>query len=192
VNGYKATAHGFTEEEVTRGKSYPADEVQKFLSEPETPDEEFVSRALSRGQGRGLSAEERRIVEQHAMERAREYLKEHGQKVTDRSANHPYDFEARKGSSKMFIEVKGTTGGGESVLVTAGEVRAQRQAHPNNGLIVVHSIKLTKSEHGPAAKGGVLIALMPWNISDAALDPVAYSYQINTNGEANVLRHDYR
>jgi hypothetical protein len=65
--------------------------------------------------------------------------------------------------------------------LTAGEVRAQRQAHPNNGLIVVHSIELTKSEHGPAAKGGVLRALMPWNISETALDPLAYSYQLDAS-----------
>ncbi len=66
--------------------------------------------------------------------------------------------------------------------MTAGEVRAQRQAHPNNGLIVVHSIELTKSKHGPAAKGGVLMALMPWQISEAALEPLAYSYQLSSNG----------
>ena len=78
----------------------------------------------------------------------------------------------------MLIEVKGTTSRGESILVTAGEVRAQRNAHPNNGLVIVHSIELTKSEHGPIAKGGVLVALMPWNILDAALDPLAYSYKL--------------
>jgi Domain of unknown function (DUF3883) len=140
-----------------------------------------LDRALSRGQGRGLNAEERRTVEQHAMGLAREHLRAQGHKVTDRSATHAFDFEAEKDNTKVLIEVKGTTGRGESILITAGEVRAQRQAHPNNGLIVVHSIELTKSEHGLAAKGGVLMALMPWNISDAALDPLAYSYQLDTN-----------
>lgn len=143
------------------------------------------SRAGSRGQGRGLSAKERRIVEKHAMELAKRHLTAAGYKVTDRSAARPYDLEAEKDGARLQLEVKGTTGRGESILLTAGEVRSQRTAHPNNGLIIVHSIELILREQEPAARGGILIAITPWEILEDALDRVAYSYRVSARSEAS-------
>ena len=60
-------------------------------------------------QGIGLSSDDRKRVERRAMELVEKWLKEAGYGVTDTSANHPYDFEARKNDEILIVEVKGTT-----------------------------------------------------------------------------------
>ena len=71
-----------------------------------------LSRVLSQGQGRGLNAEERKIVERHAMELAKEHLKAMGLKVTDRSRHTHMTLRLKKAVPRL-IEVKEPQAGGE-------------------------------------------------------------------------------
>lgn len=144
---------------------------------------EAIARPLTarngRGQGFGLSVAERRVVEEHAMLLARRYLEGMGWMVTDVSATKSFDFEARRSTGEtLIVEVKGTTAGPEEVLLTANEVAIQRNAHPNNALVVVHGINLTRGKNGPAASGGVLVKLTPWQIALADLTPTAFRYRL--------------
>jgi hypothetical protein len=127
-----------------------------------------------RAQGFGLTVAERLAVELHAMALAKSHLQELGWHVRDVSATHPYDFDCQKGEQGMIVEVKGTTSTGQEVAVTYNEVEAHRERHPNNALIVVHSIDLVRAPEPPKANGGKLLILSPWKIEESHLRPIAF------------------
>jgi len=107
-----------------------------------------------------LTAKEKKAVELRAMDAAKVYfLGEGWADPDDTSKHHPYDWMFRRGEDELRVEVKGTTGPGASVSVTAGEVEAAR-AHLS-ALFVLHSIQLERGAK-PKATGGVPHVLMPW------------------------------
>ena len=128
------------------------------------------------GQGFGLSTSERRAVEMHAMRLAKAHLESCQWRVRDVSASKPYDFLCKRGSEEMIVEVKGTTSTGEQIVLTKNEIAAHCMRHPNNALIVVHSISLTRASDTPSADGGELIVLSPWEIKESQLQPLAFQY----------------
>ena len=132
------------------------------------------------GQGFGLSPAERRVVEMHAMRLARDYLHKLQWHVRDVSAKKPYDFECTRGSEEIIVEVKGTTSTGEQIVLTRNEVAAHRARHPNNALIIVHSIDLQRLLPGnPKADGGELLMLSPWEVQENQLRPLAFQYTVH-------------
>lgn len=130
------------------------------------------------GQGFGLTPPERRAVELRAMAKASVYLDANGYSWKDTSANRPYDFIATKDRVETIVEVKGTTSLGEFFFLTANEVAAHQRDHPNNGLIVVHSIELDRTKTPPVASGGEVNAYFPWTIEEANLGVLAYQYKL--------------
>jgi hypothetical protein len=137
----------------------------------------YTRRSLA--QGLRLSPKERHAVEMHAMALAEEYLeKELGWRVRDVHLTHSYDFECTRGSEALIVEVKGTTSTGERIVITQKEVATHRARHPNNALIVVHSINLTRGSDDPEVDGGELLMCYPWKIDDDKLRPLAYQYSI--------------
>ena len=134
--------------------------------------------ASGRGQGFSLSAPERLCVEQHAMKVAADWLRREGYSVEDRSKNHPYDFEASNDLETFKVEVKGTTGRGEGIILTRNELVLHRETYPKNMLLVVHSISLQRSPDGPYASGGELRPFRPWLIDESKLKPLSYEVQL--------------
>lgn len=143
---------------------------------------EAIARPLTNGkgggQGRGLSGEERRAIEIRAMDVVRDLLEEENYVVHDVSLTSSYDFKAIRGEEECFVEVKGTTGGLGSVILTANEVELHHRETPSNGLFVVHSINLERAAEGPVARGGQLFRLQPWTIDNSKLKPIAFSYSL--------------
>ena len=128
------------------------------------------------GQGRGLSPEARKAVELHAMARACEWLAAHGFEFTDVSSRDCCDFRAKRDDEEWVIEVKGTTGGPETVLLTPNEVELHRNSHPRNALLVVHGISV--SADGTRATGGELFTLCPWQLEEERLSSICYEYRL--------------
>lgn len=171
------------------GQLYRADELGRA---PDTDPPEIVQAratlsAIARpqtkaqpamgGQGFGLTAAERRIVEVHAMTLAHAWLNEHGfSKVRDVHTTHSCDYIAQRDGVDHSIEVKGTTAGLGKVLLTANEVALHQSSHPHNVLIIVHDIDLL--EMRTKAKGGTLTVLDPWDVAAAELTPLSYSCNI--------------
>ena len=83
------------------------------------------------GQGFGLTAEERRVVERQAMDVAYAHLVSAGYVVEDVSKGRSYDFVATRDGGSIIVEVKGTTGGLGSVVLTTNEVTAHQSNHPD-------------------------------------------------------------
>ncbi|MCK1305710.1 MULTISPECIES: DUF3578 domain-containing protein [unclassified Bradyrhizobium] len=132
-------------------------------------------RAIGGGQGRGLSAPLRKLVELHAMSKAKEWLKAQRFLFQDVSATDSCDFKAQRDGEQWVIEVKGTTGGPGAVLLTRNEVLLHQQAHPKNGLLIVHGIDLDPST--PKVSGGEIVAMVPWQLEVERLNPICYEYR---------------
>lgn len=133
-----------------------------------------------RGQGIRLSTEERRAIELHAVEVATETLEASAWNVEDVSAYRPYDLDCTQEEATLRVEVKGTTGDGESILLTPGEV-AHAHAHAESvALIVVSQIQLAREEESGEliAEGGVVRRLEPWDIDAGELRPTGYEYKL--------------
>jgi ribosomal protein L37AE/L43A len=131
-----------------------------------------------RGQGFGLSHAERRAVELRAMQLARELFEREGYEVDDRSASHPYDLLATRNAENRFIEVKGTTGEGRSVILTHGEVSHIRSNSDNSVIVIVSGINLIEKDGEWVGTEGVYHRIDPWNMNDADLTPTQYRYEI--------------
>lgn len=131
----------------------------------------------TRGQGWGLDHAARTAVELRAMKVAEAWLVEEGFAFTDVSSTESCDFLATREGENWVIEVKGTTGGPKSILVTRNEVALHRTSFPKNALLVVHNIKL--GADGASASGGNLLAMSPWLLDENRLEPTCYEYRLN-------------
>jgi hypothetical protein len=132
------------------------------------------------GQGYGLSKEQKDAVEQRAMLLAADHLLRLGwPTVEDKSRSHPYDLHCIDGRRELFVEVKGTTSGGTSVLLTAGEVQVQRVKYPSNALIIVSGIRLAGAVGSDATEGSVMM-VSPWRIDESRLE--ATQFRLNVVG----------
>lgn len=122
-----------------------------------------------------LSAAENSAIEKRAVFVVREHFRQLGFATEDVGATESYDVRATLGNREVLIEVKGTTGGGESITLTANEVRLHRTT-TDNALAIVRRIELKPVPGNPVAVGGELVLTMPWVPDTAALRPIAYSY----------------
>lgn len=132
---------------------------------------------VSSGLAPRLSVAERKAVEDRAMDVVGGHYEAHGYSVRDVSKEGPWDLTATdRSGEEIHIEVKGTTGSGHAVTVTAGERRhADEFAHP--ALSIVSGIRLTRGR-SPSATGGTLsVHLDPWSINDGKWSPTVYRYE---------------
>jgi len=113
------------------------------------------------GQGQVTDPRARKAIERQAMAKARSYLtKNQYREIEDTSKRKSYDFECRKGGKTFYIEVKGTQGKGERVILTARE-REHIKNHPAQSfLLCVSLIDVQKPQL--QARGGVTT---PYNAS---------------------------
>lgn len=151
-----------------------ATEALADVSRPNTP-------KPNNGQGRGLNAAERAVVEAHAMTLAHQWLASNGySNIRDVHRTHSCDYLAAKDGTEVHVEVKGTTSSFGSILLTANEVELHQAKHPHNALIVVHNIDLLPLR--TKAAGGKITAFEGWNIGEATLRPL--SFQCFLSGDA--------
>ena len=131
------------------------------------------------GQGFGLSQPERIAVEKRAMEVARRLYEDDGWTVVDKSGSNPFDFLATRAEEFRYIEVKGTTGAGTSIMLTHGEVRHVRANRSTSALVVVAQISLAKSDdEWIGSEGTVTIHEDPWELDDSLLEATEYRYSL--------------
>lgn len=130
-------------------------------------------RRRRRGQGRSLSSHIRRAVEAHAMAKATAHYEAAGYHVEDVSRGESYDLRCTRPGTELHVEVKGTTGNPDSVLITANEERHARKRFPDVDLFVVYGIGL-KGKHSPTplASGGTVRLLSPWDIGACRVETV--------------------
>ena len=110
------------------------------------------------------------------MEAAAEWLRGMGYRVTDKSGSMPFDLLAESGEEAIKVEVKGTTADtADQVLMTRNEVQLHKAESGRTGLIIVSGINLDRTQPEPAAAGGTVEALVPWDIRDWVVEALSYS-----------------
>jgi len=128
------------------------------------------------GQGFGLTAAERKLIEMHAQAMARTHFKDVlGYQVDDRSLTEAYDLHCTLGDETLFVEVKGTTGSGDSIFLTRNEVELSRRNPKLMALFLVRNIKLVDAGTETTAIGGEFQLVMPWNVDE--FNPEALQFQ---------------
>jgi hypothetical protein len=130
-----------------------------------------------RGLGRMSDAALRKAVEVRAMDVVRKHFKSQGWRLEDTSTRRSWDYEATRGDEQIRIEVKGTTGVGTHVQLTAGEV-INALSYPGCVLGVVFDIVLDTSGPEPVASGGQFHLIQPWELDESHLRPLAYEYRV--------------
>jgi hypothetical protein len=95
--------------------------------------------------------------------------------VEDVSAKESFDLRCRKGKNELRVEVKGTTTGAGSILLTRNEVRHAEDPTNHVALFVVSGILVDSTNN---CSGGVPSVIEPWIIDREKLDPIAYEYDL--------------
>lgn len=132
---------------------------------PDAPDGGLISDVIRRV-----------AIERYAVKVAREYL--HGQGWRDiEDVGKPYDLRCKKSGIELHVEVKGTTGRGERVILTRGEVEHARTWQPTT-LIVVRDIELSDTQPYVASGGSMRPPLDNWQPDVSDLHPTQYEYSI--------------
>lgn len=130
------------------------------------------------GQGFGLSASERKAVERHAQQLAENHYLQEGYEVTDVSQSHSYDLHCESEGDELHVEVKGTTGDGDTVFLTRNEVAHARIDDVRVALFFVGGICLDRIQPQPVASGGDVRIFDPWDIDKGTLKPMQFEYRL--------------
>ena len=155
-----------------------SDRISDLLGSDQGDEPPFNESATTRGQGFGLSSEQRKAVELQAMEIAINFYERDGWVVTDRSKRNPFDLLATRDGQRRFIEVKGTTGDGSTVILTTGEVSHAREHPAETVIFVVAFISLSNQSGSWRAFGGrVIVHHDPWCPAAERLTPTVFRYE---------------
>jgi len=153
-----------------------------FLELDAGRDEETDQRAprsFSRQGFRG-SAAERRAVEAHAMDVASRLMAGEGWAVENVSTRSSYDLHCTRSEETRFVEVKGTTGAGSEIQLTAAEVAFAGLNRQSMMLIVVSGIELKGKGAEAGASGGSARCYQEWAPEPGDLSPVSYFCRLST------------
>jgi hypothetical protein len=127
----------------------------------------------------------RKAVERHAVNLVLKYFNELGYLTEDVGNSNPYDVLAISNDSELHVEVKGCTGVGTTVELTAGEVK---EATTTRGveavLVVVDQITWTRDGSGPVVTaGGRLRVWRDWTPDAQRLTPTSFRYLLPPGGQ---------
>ncbi|GAA1738400.1 protein NO VEIN domain-containing protein [Nonomuraea bangladeshensis] len=135
-------------------------------------------RTPRRGQGFAIDQQVKVAVETYAMNEAFIYYSKLG-KVTDTSRTQSFDYAVEIDGVLWHVEVKGTTGDPEEILLTPSEVQHAND-YPCVALFVVSNIAATRDKHGEIiTSGGTRTIFHPWLLDRARLSPIGYRYRLH-------------
>lgn len=129
------------------------------------------------GQGIKVSQEDREAIERYAVDFAKGYFRGEGYNKIEEKGK-PYDLLCRKGRTVLFVEVKGTQGLGQSVILTRNEESFARKNGPNMALYVVSGIDVYGPKGKRRGRGGTGRPFRPWAIDEGNLKPRTYDYRL--------------
>ncbi|MBI2987320.1 MAG: DUF3883 domain-containing protein, partial [Deltaproteobacteria bacterium] len=110
------------------------------------------------------------------MDAAKAYFASLGFVVEDHSKNRPYDLHCRRGKQMRYVEVKGTQGNGEQIILTNGEVEFARSHKREMALFILHSIKVTETKGDFHLAEGDTRLIHPWDVDHRWLSPLSFMY----------------
>jgi hypothetical protein len=96
----------------------------------------------------------------------------------DTSRTESYDLRMHADGTEIRVEVKGTLGAGDCILLTANEVANAMGSDWRTDLFVVSNIQLTEQDGEFIASGGSARIIRGWIPSAEDLTPTQYRYKI--------------
>lgn len=160
---------------VLRAQSAPASLLPYGPEGTET----MIRTRVRRGQGFESSGELRVKIEQRAMAIATELMKCQGWAVQDVAKYESFDLLCNRDGTVVYVEVKGTTGAADRIILTRAEVEFAAANRSSMMLVVVSDIEVRYEHDGCAvACGGIPHAFEEWAPDQRRLQPIAYSYCI--------------
>lgn len=130
-----------------------------------------------RRQGYMADARKRKAIEDRAMALARDAYEDLGFAVTDVSGNNPYDLHCtHPDGSEVRVEVKGTTGSGDTIQLTVGEVKHAQRYKGNVALFVVSGIGIEDGPNGPVGHGGAVTWTKTWDVESGTLTATRFDW----------------
>lgn len=134
-------------------------------------------RTSRKGQGFATDQQVKVAVETHAMNEALLHYSKLG-KVTDTSRTESFDYVVEIDGAAWHVEVKGTTGDPQEILLTPNEVQHAKD-YPHVALFVLSNIVVSRDHDGGiTVSGGKASILHPWSLDQARLFPVGYKYHL--------------
>jgi hypothetical protein len=149
-------------------------------AQPPTPEviKKSIQKRRQNGQGYIKDSRIKKAVELRAMKLASDYYQKLGYEVTDVSSIESVDFLCTKNEETRYVEVKGTQGEGNEVLLTANEIKRAKSGLYITDLFIVHSIKIIKEGESLEATNGINLIIHKWKPEDANLTPTHYRYVV--------------
>lgn len=144
-------------------------------SRPPSMTKSLPNSSINGGQGFLASAPARRAVERRAMNLAIAHFAAAGWHVEDVSAISCFDLLCTTGNQRRYVEVKGTTGPGDQIILTHTEVNFAQQNRSEMILVVVSEIQLQRRRSTElAATGGRVRIVDGWAPATADIIPISY------------------
>ncbi|MCY1062776.1 DUF3883 domain-containing protein [Nannocystis sp. SCPEA4] len=140
----------------------------------------LTAQTSRRGQGYERDPEVRRVVEEHAMNVVANHYRAEKYSVAVVS-NQPgeMDLKCIRRGKEIRVEVKGTSGDGDSVEVTAAEVQYARRGATPVHLAVLSGIQVDRTEQPPRASGGTLYIYKDFDPDHHGLTPTRYRCKLD-------------
>lgn len=118
----------------------------------------------------------RECIEKYAVERAIKHYENLKFSIEERGK--PFDLLCIKDSLVLHVEVKGTTGSGETVTLTKNEVNDARDGGWQSDLFIAYQIDLIQVDGEWVASGGEIKHLEKWAPDDRDLTATEYEYRV--------------
>ena len=141
----------------------------------------FDSWDVAAGQGYVRDAKRRKSIERYAVSMATKQYESEGYDITDTGDEQPYDLSCVKDGTEVRVEVKGTQGRGDTIILTGGEVRHSQSEECQVDLFVVSGIVVTRNPAGEyeTAGGQVRCHLRSWFPEGHRLKATEYCYSLD-------------
>lgn len=141
----------------------------------EVQPEEGMAMIPSSTQGFMLSAHSRKLIEMYAVDRAIKHFKDEGYAVE--THGKPFDLLCEKNGMILYVEVKGTLGDANGLILTNNEVGLSQKNPSKFVLFVVSCIKVDNETE--ELSGGDVRVIHPWQPKEELLKVIAYTYDLS-------------
>jgi hypothetical protein len=128
------------------------------------------------GQGPIVESQKRKSIELYAQRLAEDYFRELSYDVTDVSPFESFDLRCITNDEELHVEVKGTSGSGDTIILTRNEVVHARSSECETVLFIVKNIEYRPHNGVLQASGGEQLIYRNWIPMDELLRPLQYQY----------------
>lgn len=146
-----------------------------YIEDPVVLESSSLTALDASGQGWMQDSEKRKLVEDAAQDRLTRHYQEMGWTVDDTRFGNPFDACATRGDELLYLEAKGTTTAGGSVIVTRNEV-AWARGHPGECVIGILSDMEFDDDGNLDASDGAF-RVFKWEPEEYELNPISFDWR---------------